>query len=466
VNDEKSKENISINEEFKGSTGFKEEGDNGEQDLKEHTRLENETKYNPSKFDELKRNFNAVFGHGIGKLSLVAITIFVISGIALGYRGLTSKSKEIISHPEVDMPNAPQLGVDIGAVSKQEAERRAQQAVIEAQQAAEQGQTYQPGFDTDINDDMISPLPPSMALLDGVNENELGLLSQDKVSSSMNDGTQRNIQIDQQARQRLEQELKQAQNDREKYVGSVKEQVLRQAQVLFGENGQGGLNSQGAYSVISYYPNTQQENGRLYNNKENNGISLDNPEKDINNNLLIKAGNIMYATLDSEVNTDDGNDVFATIRGGKWDGSKIIGSIEQSQNNIRLKFSVMAPQDDRPTMSINAVALREEDAKQGIAENINHHTLSRYTALATSSLMSGYGRAYSESTNSTTIVTPGGTVITSNTEPSNKQIIGRTIGEMGEMMSQEIRHGFNRPPTYSTPSQKGFGLFFVQDVYE
>lgn len=50
---------------------------------------------------------------------------------------------------------------------------------------------------------------------------------------------------------------------------------------------------------------------------------------DTDRELLIKTGTIMYATLDAEVNTDDGGDVLATIRGGKWNGSKLIGKIEQ-----------------------------------------------------------------------------------------------------------------------------------------
>ncbi|WP_240533897.1 hypothetical protein [Aeromonas veronii] len=66
---------------------------------------------------------------------------------------------------------------------------------------------------------------------------------------------------EQQARQRLEQELKQAQAERDKYVAAMKEQVLKQAQSLFGEAGQGGLNAQGSYSTVSYYPVNRNNGG-------------------------------------------------------------------------------------------------------------------------------------------------------------------------------------------------------------
>ena len=303
--------------------------------------------------------------------------------------------------------------------------------------------------------------------------NQAGAAPQGTQYQGQGQNAQQNAQAEQQARQRLEQELKQAQAERDKYVAAMKEQVLKQAQSLFGEAGQGGLNAQGSYSTVSYYPVNRNNGGGQGGAGAGTatgplpGMTRTAPDTlgDPSAKLLIKTGNMMYATLDSEVNTDDGGDVLATIRGGKWDGAKIIGRVEQGPNNIRLKFSTMAPQDGRPTMRINAVALREEDAKQGVADDIDHHTFERYTSLAVASLLSGYGRAYSTPIG-TTVISPGGTVSTTTTEPTNKQVIGMAVGEMGQAMAQEIRRGFNRPTTYSTPAQKGFGLFFMQDVHE
>ncbi len=171
----------------------------------------------------------------------------------------------------------------------------------------------------------------------------------------------------------------------------------------------------------------------------------------------------MYAELDSEVNTDDGSDVFATIRGGEWDGSKLIGRITKETDNISLKFTTMAPQDNRPTMSINAMALREEDAKLGVAEDIDRHILSRYGSLAAASLLSGYGRAYAQSGQQTTIL-PSGGVVLSGAEPTNRRVIAQAVGEMGSAVSSEVRKNFNRPTTYSTPARQGVGIFFMADV--
>lgn len=107
-----------------------------------------------------------------------------------------------------------------------------------------------------------------------------------------------------------------------------------------------------------------------------------------------------------------------------------------------MKFTILAPpvNDSRPTMRISAVALREDDAKQGIAETKDHHTMERYFALGAASLLSGYGRAYQQ-TAGTTIISPSGVVAQTTTEPSTKQVIGSSVGEMGTAIASEVRRG-------------------------
>jgi len=478
------------------------------------------------KSDEMRKNFKAVFGHGIGKISLVAAASVILIGAALGYRGLTSKpAAERLAKSEIEVPSAPMPRVDVDAVSEHEAKRRAERAALEAEEAAAKGQTYQPGFDTHIVKPVArqvdpntefnlrivgadTPPMPDGTMLDGTTSEMLrqpadtppttinvppGQQAGARSGSSPTTPTtitvpagqqpkqaaaqqsQAAAQAEAQARQKLELELKQAQADRDKYVNAQREQIMKQIALMFGESGQGGLNAQGAYSTIGYYPVSLQDGlggvgGDPSRKKVQAGPGLNLKDDDDQPNrgtgkLLIKTGKMLYATLDSEMNTDDGNDVIATIRGGDWDGSKIIGQVEKTPNNVRLRFSTMAPQDSRPTMRISAIALREEDAKQGIAENIDYHILERYGSLAVASLLSGYGRAYSQ-TMGTTVITPGGTVATTNQEPSTRQANAMALGEVGQRMATQIQQNFNRPTTYSTPAQTGFGLFFMQDVYE
>lgn len=457
------------------SSGFESEGENTKTDEKPE---QHQQKRSKSKSDEIKANFQSVFGHGIGKLSLIFAIGVVLVAAALGYRGLTNNAPPEAGdkYGKMDVPTAPSVKADVSEVSEKEAERRAERAAHEAQEAAKKGDSYQPGFDTNIIATPQNTLPSTT-----VDFVPVGATPQNKTpvqvsvpagrstasgNGSSSQTAQQVAQAEQQAKQKLEQELKKAEEDRNKYVEMIRGKVLEQAEALLGKGGQSPLNAAGTYSSVSYY--TQKpKNASSMSQADKPAGTQNQPDVigDPGSKLLIKTGNILYATLDSEVNTDDGGDVLGTIRSGEWDGSRIIGKIEQGPNNIRLRFSILSPQDNRKTMRISAIALREEDAKQGIAEDIDHHTLERYSSLAVASLMSGYGKAYS-TPQGTTIITPGGTVATTTTEPTSRQINGMAVGEMGQAMSQEIRRGFNRPTTYSTPANTGFGLYFLQDVHE
>lgn len=461
------------------------------------------TQSKPRKSDEMKRNFLAVFGHGPGKFALIAILAVVLVGLALGYRGLTAKKAEAGNTSKMDVPNAPTPEVGVGPVSDREAARRAEAASLEAEKAAAQGKTYQPGFDPHIvaanQDQAAAQNTPAQFNVGAPPSPKGGAAQQQAVPITVPAGQatasttgsatnpqqqaqsgqtaqQQQSQAEQQAATRREQEYQAAKTERDKYVNTMREQVLKQVTGLFGDGQQQAqVNAVGAYSAVSYYPvNAGNGANGQGNAAVKTGITPVIPEKaktadglsigDSKGKMLIKTGNMMYATLDSEINTDDGGEVLATVRGGKWDGAKLIGRIEQSPNNIRAKFSILAPQDSRATMRISAVALREEDAKQGVAENIDYHTLSRYTSLGVASLLSGYGKAYAIPAG--TSIVSNGTVITTTEDPTNKRVVASVVGEMGTAIAGEIRRGFNRPTTYSTPAQHGFGLFFLQDVYD
>jgi intracellular multiplication protein IcmE len=114
-------------------------------------------------------------------------------------------------------------------------------------------------------------------------------------------------------------------------------------------------------------------------------------------------------------------------------------------------------------MSISALAIREADAKQGVAENIDNHTLERYGSLIFASIASGIGKAASMDTG-TTVIYPNGSTVTQQDSMTPKRVAGIAIGEVGTNAAQEIRKNFNMPTTYSLPANVGVGVFFLNDV--
>lgn len=446
----------------------------------------------PSKGQEMKRNLSAVFGSGLGKVAIILVVVVVLIFIALGINGMTSKKEATSNTAQVDSPRAPQPEVSIDPVSESEAQRRKQVSAQEAQKAAQAGSSYQPGFDPNIVESTdreyakgqnaqfrVPGQPYSQQNAQPQQQVYVGAGQQGGQYGAQQTAAQGTAQAQAQAqadeRKRVEEELKQAKAARDKYVADLKAETLKSIKTIMGEDEgskgfTGGKSS--SFSTVTYYPaqrNTssdQAQSDRIAAKSEKAPGSVE-AVGDTDRELLIKTGQIMYATLDAEINTDDGGDVLATVRGGEWNGSKLIGKYEQAPDNIRVRFTVLAPprKDPRPTMRINAIALREEDAKQGMAETKDYHLLQRYGALGAAALLTGYGRAYQQY-EGTTVISPSGVVSQTTTEPSQKRVIGNVVGELGSSVGSEVRRGFNRPPTYATPANKGFGVFFMQDVHD
>ncbi len=407
------------------------------------------------KSDEWKRNFKSVFGQGIGRISLIGTGIVVFTLIALGVRNLTSTAPKRADDGSayVEVPNAPDAPIGVSPISAQEAARRNDASAQEAAQAQQSGDSYQPAFMPNITTGQESTAPTDVFS----NDNKLDPPKDMPVNVNTNAEAERKLL--EEARRRQEQALADATKARDEFVTKKRQLVLEELNTLMKD---GALNKLGSYSTFAYtipVAAASAEGGTSAATTQGGQA-----EARQRRTPVIRTGNVLYAETSSEINTDDGTDAMAVIRGGVWDGSKLIGKIENKPNNIGLRFTTLAPQDGRPAMAINAIALRTEDASQGIAEDIDHHTLERYAALGFSSLLSGYGKAYSESAG-TSVIAPSGTTVTTTEEPSSKRVLATTLGELGSNASQEIQRGFNRPTTYSTPANHGIAVYFMADVF-
>lgn len=419
-----------------------------------------------------KRNLAAVFGHGPGKFSLIAIAMFIVIAFAFAMRQLTAPPPVVKNTSRVDVATAPDPQINVKPISEAEAQRRAAIAAAEAKEAEAKGKGYQPSFDP-----KIAPVSSTQTTSGNPPAPNGAPATQVQIAIDAGRGTQptsnnpaapanQQLTAEQEAAIRAE---KLALEEKEKRINTIRTQVIKQIGENFGvgenanDNGNGPTISRGGtYSKVTYPSARATQQAGLINGAPTQNVDRANVND--NRKLLIKTADRTYAELDSELNTDDGSDVFATIRGGKWNGASIIGKIVHQPNNVSLRFTTLAPADNRPTMKIEAVALRIEDGKLGMAETIDHHTLSRYSALGFASLLGGAGRAYSQPVG-TSVVT-NGQVITTTAPPTDRQIIGAAIGELGTNAASEIRRGFDQKTTYKAPAQKGFILYFVQDVYE
>jgi len=180
--------------------------------------------------------------------------------------------------------------------------------------------------------------------------------------------------------------------------------------------------------------------------------------------VLARAGQTYRAILTSTVNTDEGNEVIAKIQSGPFKGDTLIGTVKASEKNMQFVFTKVL-RKNKPELALNAVARQIGTNSMGMADEVQNHTLQRYTALAVSSALSGVGAAY-EQTSGADAVVDNGVVVTNSTDPSGKRILGNAVGELGQQISSDIKNVSKRKPTYIAMNGKVFNLFLNQDVVE
>lgn len=180
---------------------------------------------------------------------------------------------------------------------------------------------------------------------------------------------------------------------------------------------------------------------------------------------LIKAGTILFAVLDTAVNSDyPDSPVMATIIDGKYKGAKLLGklSMAANQDRVSLTFTLMNMDAWPTSQSINAFAIDPDTAHTVLASSVDNHYLKRYGALFASSFVSGYSDAILQSGNTQTTGVFGTTSTSASFSPGNKIAVG--VGAIGKALNTSVSKYIDLPPTVIVNSGVGLGILFMSDV--
>ena len=204
-----------------------------------------------------------------------------------------------------------------------------------------------------------------------------------------------------------------------------------------------------------------------------NGGNVDNndnsPDAGATGATILKAGDILFAVLDTAVNTDEPSPIMASVIQGKYKGAKLIGTVEFNSNNTRsqkvvLNFNRMSIVGQPTSITIKAVAIDPSTARTALASDVDNHYLLRYGSLFASAFLDGYSKSITESGTTTTTAADGGA--TTNTKPSlsGKEQLMAGFGEIGKKWGEKTGDNFNTPPTVKVDAGIGLGLLFLSDV--
>lgn len=183
---------------------------------------------------------------------------------------------------------------------------------------------------------------------------------------------------------------------------------------------------------------------------------------------LIKAGTILFAVLDTEVNSDyPDSPVMATIVEGKYKGAKLLGKLVATKgvsgqlDRVSLNFTLMNQEDWLKSKTVTAYAIDPDKARTVLASSVNYHYLQRFGAIMATSFIQGYASAVTNAGSSTTGIF-GTSTSHPELSPANKVAVG--IGQVGTALSNVTQNYVNIPPTVRVDSGVGLGILFMNDV--
>lgn len=184
---------------------------------------------------------------------------------------------------------------------------------------------------------------------------------------------------------------------------------------------------------------------------------------------VIKTGDIVFAVMDTSVNSDEPGPILATIVSGKLKGTKLIGSFNLPANadKMVITFNTMSVPGAAKTTSISAFAIDPNTARTALSSKTNHHYLMRYGSLFASSFLQGFGNAFQSANTTVTIGgTGGGNNITVQNGIGRSTLQNAVIGlaTVGKSWGQQAQLLFNTPTTVQVYSGTGIGVLFTQDV--
>lgn len=427
------------------------------------------------------QNLKSVFGSGAGRIAMLAAIFFVLLLGSVALRNLSSNNDPVNNKNKVEQAKAPTVEASNDPITEKEAIRQNNFENKQADKAQTKGQSFQPSFQTNITQpeqDVGAVISASQDSL--FTETQLKQLNiadepekqqQDKQDNNKKDTSSRDsqksnsYQMTPEEVKSLNDEYKRERSLRDSYLTSIRKQNIDDIKALIGDGQNDPLNKLDRYTTVSL--NTVNLQYQTISNNAKNPLNPDSTSTTSaeaqSKKVIIKTGNVMYGSINSKMDTDKGMDVYATIHGGAWDKSVLIGKIVRTADDVNLIFTTLAPQDNRPTMKIQALALSEKDASPGMSTEVDRHTLQKWGSLFASSVLKGFATPYQ---NIGTTTSTGTSTTQTRPSPNTTEIVASALGEFGSNAADQIKKGFDREDTYKAPANTGFALFFLSDVTE
>lgn len=183
-----------------------------------------------------------------------------------------------------------------------------------------------------------------------------------------------------------------------------------------------------------------------------------------NEGPIFKAGSVLFAVIETAINSNENSPIMATIVTGPLRGSKLLGSFVRQHTSLLISFSVLSDPNYPHSLAINAVAIDPDTARTALAGDVDNHYLLRYGSLFAASFLQGISQAVMNNGVSSDCLFGGFGCTLTQTPLNTHQQIAVGLGNVGQAYSQHMGENYNVPPTVRIPGGTGIGVLLMGDL--
>ncbi len=183
------------------------------------------------------------------------------------------------------------------------------------------------------------------------------------------------------------------------------------------------------------------------------------PEK-----VIIPAGDIQYAQMMLEANSDIPGPVMALMASGPFSGGRLIGSFATEDEYLTIQFTTLVTKKGT-SIPIQAIAVNPDTSLQGLATDVDHRYFSRLILPAAAKFIEGMGNAIAQTT--TTVSQSSSSTTSSTQDLDTTQELGKAGSEATSKLSEFLDDEASKQKVLvrvraGTP----IGIIFMQKVTE
>ena len=180
--------------------------------------------------------------------------------------------------------------------------------------------------------------------------------------------------------------------------------------------------------------------------------------------ILLPAGEIAYAQLLIEANSDVPGPILAEIVSGPLAGSRVLGSFQVNRELLTLNFNTIVIDDK--SIGISAIAVDPATTSTGMATDVDHHYLQRIILPMAARFIEGMASAAAE-TGLLEVTVEGDTVSSEQQEASDDQQVAAGIDEAGQELGEILNDiADDLEVTVIVAAGTPMGLLFTAPVVE